>query len=417
MSATLPLPEPQGSGPGVAAAARPVPAHHSGLPRVLILTVGFTVGGAEQLILTTAPRLQRDGFEVTVACLKEWGILGDELDARGVRAMALGAKGVWDLRVFGRLLSILRRDRIQILRSHLFWANLVARVVGRLASVPVIVTTHHDTFSWMRWHQRLAERLTAPMSDAITTCSESVRREAIETFGLRPGLVRTLRNAIELPDSIPEQAARERVRRELGASADDLLIGTLGRLDEPKKGLSVFLKAARLLSREFPRVRFAIVGEGPARPSLEALAAREGVSHCTVFPGLRRDVPEIMRAFDLLVQPSLWEGFGLTLAEAMAVGTPVVASRVGGVPEAVADGVTGLLVPPGDAQALASACASILGDRVRAAQMGRAGIDRARAEFGIERLVREIEDLYRELLDRDRAGRDSDAAAGRRGAL
>jgi glycosyltransferase involved in cell wall biosynthesis len=417
MSATLPLPAPLPSGPGAAAAAPRAPAHHAGRPRVLILTVGFTIGGAEQLVLTTAPRLQRDGFEVTVVCLKGWGILGDELDARGVRAIALGASGIWDLRVFGRLLSILRRDRIQILRSHLFWANLVARVVGRLASVPAIVTTHHDAFSWMRWHERLAERLTAPMSHAITTCSESVRREAIETFGLRPGLVRTLRNAIELPDGAPDHAARERVRRELGASAEDLLIGTLGRLDEPKKGLAVFLKAARLVSRDLPRARFAIVGEGPARASLEERAAREGVSHCTVFPGMRRDVPEVMRAFDLLVQPSLWEGFGLTLAEAMAVGTPVVASRVGGIPEAVADGVTGLLVPPGDPQALASACASILKDRARAAQMGRAGIDRARAEFGIERLVREIEDLYRELLDPERSGHESGAFAGRRGAL
>ena len=306
MSATLPLAAPQSSGHGAAATARPVPAHHAGRPRVLILTVGFGIGGAEQLVLTTAPRLQRDGFEVTVACLRGWGLLGDELDARGVRAMALGAKGVWDLRVFGRLLSILRRDRIQILRSHLYWANLVARVVGRLASVPVIVTTHHDTFSWMRWHQRLAERLTAPMSHAITTCSESVRREAIETFGLRPGLVRTLRNAIELPDSIPDQVSRERVRRELGASADDLLVGTLGRLDEPKKGLSVFLKAARLLSREFPRVRFVIVGDGPQRAALEERATREGVSHCTVFAGIRRDVAEVMRALDLFVQPSLW---------------------------------------------------------------------------------------------------------------
>jgi glycosyltransferase involved in cell wall biosynthesis len=417
MNATLPLPAPPPDGPCTPAGARPAPVPHAGHPRVLILTIGFTIGGAEQLVLTTAPRLQRDGFEVTVACLKGWGTLGDELDARGVRAVALGARSLWDLRVFGRLLSILRRDRIQILRSHLFWANLVARVVGRLASVPVIITTHHDTFSWMRWHRRLAERLTAPMSDAITTCSESVRREAIETFGLRPGLVRTLRNAIELPETRPDHAARERVRRELGASADDLLVGTLGRLDEPKKGLAIFLQAARLLSGELPRVRFAIVGDGPARASLEERAAREGVSHCTVFPGVRRDVPEVMRAFDLLVQPSLWEGFGLTLVEAMAVGTPVVASRVGGIPEVVADGVTGLLVPPGNPHALATACASILGDGVRASQMGRAGIDRARVEFGIERLVREIEDLYRELLMRGRAGDEAAAAGTVRGAL
>src|SRR6266436_2811921 len=100
MSSALPLPTPSPAS-GAAATPRPAPGHHGGRPRVLILTVGFTIGGAEQLVLTTAPRIQRDGFEVTVVCLKEWGLLGDELDARGVRAIALGAKGVWDLRAFG----------------------------------------------------------------------------------------------------------------------------------------------------------------------------------------------------------------------------------------------------------------------------------------------------------------------------
>ncbi|HKB08521.1 MAG TPA: glycosyltransferase [Candidatus Polarisedimenticolia bacterium] len=410
MNARLPMPAPRPR----AGDAGALPAARGGRPRVLILTIGFSVGGAEQLILTTAPRLQRDGFEVTVACLKGWGLLGDELEARGVRALALGARRKWDLKAMGRLLSVLKRDRIQIIRAHLFWANIVARIVGRLASVPVVVTTHHDTFGWMRWPHRLAERITAPLSDVVTTCSEAVRREALAMFGMRPGRVRTLRNAIEIPDAAPDAAARERVRRDLGASTDDLLVGTLGRLDEPKKGLAVFLAAARLLTRELPRVRFAIVGDGPARSGLEERAAREGVSHCTVFPGLRRDVSEVMRAFDLFVLPSLWEGFGITLLEAMAVGTPIVASRVGGIPEVVEDGVTGLLVRPGDAPALAAACAQILRNRQRAEQMSRAGMDRVRSEFEIERLVREIEELYGELLGQGPGALDLALAGAKR---
>ncbi len=402
MTSARPLPSPTPPEPPRPASFRPVSSPWGGRPRLLILTAGFDVGGAEQLILTTAPRLQRDGFEVTVACLKGWAILGDELEGRGVRAVALGAKGAWDLRAFGRLLSILRRDRIQILQGHMFLANLAARIVGRLATVPIVVTAHHDTDVWMRFYHRWIERLTAPLSDSVTACSEAVRRHALGVLGLPPGLVRTLPNAIEIPDGGADPRARERVRRELGASQEDLLVGSLGRLVEPKKGLAVFLAAARLLSRDFPRVRFALVGEGPARGPLEKRAAREGVSHCTAFAGLRRDVPDVMRAFDLFVQPSLWEGFGLTAVEAMAVGTPVVASRVGGVSEVVADGETGILVPPGDAPALAAACAQLLRNRDLAERLGRAGMERVRARFGIERMVRDLEDLYRELLDRSR---------------
>lgn len=409
----------------VAASATPAPTKDTlpavgaqpARPRVLVLTVGFTVGGAEQLVLMTAPRMKREGFDVTVACLKGWGLLGDELEARGVRAVALGAKGVWDVRAVGRLLSMLRRDRIQILRAHLFLANQAARILGRLAGVPVVVTTHHDTDVWMKWHHRLLERLTAPLSDAIVACSEAVRRYAIDTYGVRPGLVRTVHNAIEIPEEAGDPLRRERVRRELGATRDDLLVGTVGRLIEPKKGLAVFLAAARLLAREFPRVRFALVGAGPAGAELEARAAREGVSHRTVFAGLRRDVTDVMRALDLFVQPSMWEGFGITLLEAMAAGTPLVASRVGGVPEVVVDGETGILVPAGDPEQLAEACAGLLRNRERASRFAKAGRARVEALFGIDRLARDLAGLYRELHERSRSGGPERAltTAGREG--
>jgi glycosyltransferase involved in cell wall biosynthesis len=381
--------------------------------RVLVLTVGFTIGGAEQLILMTVPRLQRLGFEVTVACLKGWGPLGEELEAQGVRAVALGASRTWDLRAAGRLLALIRRERIQVIHAHLFLANLAARLIGRLAGVPVVICTHHDTDLDMGLHQRLAERATASLSDTVVACSEAVRRYALRTYGLRPGQVRTLRNAIATAEPAIASTTRDAVRREIGAGPGDLLVGTVGRLVEPKKGIPVFLAAARRMADSLPTVRFVIVGDGPARAHLEALATREGVGHRTVFTGLRRDIPRVMHALDLFVQPSNWEGFGLTLLEAMSVGLPVVATRVGGVPEVVVDGGTGLLVPPADPAAMSRACLDLLSERERAARLGEAGRQRACSEFPIDRLVTETAELYRELLERRRRTQTDNASAGR----
>ncbi len=262
-------------------------------PRVLLLTVGFEIGGTEQLILTTAPRLARAGFDVTVACLKGWGPIGDELQAIGVRALALGAKGHADFRAVGRLIALLRRDRVQILHSHLFSANVAARILGRLTGVPVVITSHHDTDVWMRLRHRLAERMTAPLSDAIVTCSEAVRQYALKTYALNSGLVRTLRNGIAIPSNRIDVVTRERIRSSLGAGPADRIVGTVGRLDEPKKGLSTFLRAAGRLARIMQDVRFVIVGDGPLRSELQSLAERLGIVESVRLVGFRDDVVSV----------------------------------------------------------------------------------------------------------------------------
>lgn len=378
--------------PGAAGAARPA------RTRLLILTVDFAAGGDGTIVLGIAPRLQRAGFEVTVACLGGWGVLGDDLEGRGVRAIALGATGRPDLRSAGRLLSILRRDRIQILHSFLLPANLAARILGRIAGVPVVITAHDDSALATRIVARLADRLTVPLSDAVIVCSEGMRRRVIETQGLRPGLVRTLRNGVELTAPPPDGAGRDRLRRELGAGPDDPLIGTLGGLDGAAQGLSIFLAAARLLAAELPRARFAIVGDGPARAFLETRAAREGISHRTAFAGARRDVHAVIRALDLYVQPSSCEGHDITLLQAMVAGTPVVAGRLGDVPEIVQDGVTGILAEPGDPRGLARACAALLRDRDLSTRLARCGRSRVETSFGVEELVDRTTAMYRELL-------------------
>jgi glycosyltransferase involved in cell wall biosynthesis len=383
-------------------------------PRVLSLTVGFGIGGAEQLLLAVAPRLAERGFDVRACALKGPGPMMAELEAAGIPCTALGATGRRDLRVPFALAALLRRERIEILHTHNFLANVAGRIAGRLSGVPVIVSAHHDTDVWMKPHHRLIERLTARLSDRVVACSEEVRDWAVRRIGLPADRVLTLRNAIAPP--APAGAAdRAAVRAELGLGPEDLVAGTLGRLYEPKKGLAVFLAAAVRIAAAEPRARFVLAGDGPARAALEDRAARPDLAGKVRFAGARRDVHRLLAAYDLFVQPSLWEGFGLTVLEAMAMARPVVATAVGGHPGIVRDGIDGVLVPPDDPGALATAVTGLLADPGRRARLGSAGRARALEEFPIDRLVDETAGLYHALLDR-RAPRDAHgpAAAGRR---
>ncbi|HZN02441.1 MAG TPA: glycosyltransferase [Candidatus Polarisedimenticolia bacterium] len=367
-------------------------------PRVLALTVGWGLGGAERLLLLSAPRLRSLGFDVRVGALKEDGPLRGLLEGAGVPCVAFGARHRGDLGALVRLGRYLRRERIDVLHAHLFYANLAARFVGRLANVPVILAAHHDTDVWMGPHHRLLERLTAPLSHRVLACSEAVRRYAIDRHGIRAERVVTLRNAID-PEAAPAgSGARARARAEFQASEDDRVAGTLGRLDEPKKGLRVFIAAAARVAAADPHACFVLIGDGPARAGLERKAAALGLGDRVRFLGERTDALSLLPGLDLLVQPSLWEGFGLSVLEGMAAGVPVVATRVGGLVEVVRDGVDGVLVPPEDAPRLAEAIAALFADPELRERFGVAGRTRARAEFHVDRLVVETASLYRALL-------------------
>jgi glycosyltransferase involved in cell wall biosynthesis len=384
-------------------------------PRVLSLTIGFGVGGAEQLLLAVAPRLVERGFDVHACALKGPGPMMAELQAAGIPCTALGATSHYDVRVPIALAALLRRERIDVLHTHLFLANVAGRIAGRLAGVPVIVSAYHDTDVWMRAHHRLIERLTAHLADRLVACSDEVRDWAVRRIGLPRDRVLTLRNAI-VPLAPVDPVERAAVRAQLGLGALDLVAGTLGRLSEPKKGIGVFLEAAKRIAAGMPQARFVVAGDGPSRPALEREAAAPGLAGRVLFPGTRRDVNRLLAAYDVFVQPSLWEGFGLTVLEAMAMERPVVATAVGGHPGIVRDGVDGVLVPAGDAAALAAAVCDLFGDPARRARCGHQGRARALAEFPIDRLVDETAALYGTLLARrrPRSARDAAATPGRR---
>ncbi|HMC82600.1 MAG TPA: glycosyltransferase [Candidatus Polarisedimenticolia bacterium] len=368
-----------------------------GRPRLLVLPVGLGVGGAEEIIRESLPLIEAEGFEVTLWSLKEGGSLREDIGRNGARVRSLEGTSRWSPAVLGRLYRGLRRERFDLVHSHLFRANLAARLVGRAAGIRVIINSHHGTDAWRQSWARGVERATAGLADRIVTCSESVRRAAIEEVGLPPEKVVAIPNGISIR-RFAARGQRYAVRTALGLAGDRPVLGTVARLDEPDKGIAVLVSAMEWVASRIPQVICLVAGDGPSRRELEENTLQRGLGERIRFLGVRRDIPDLLQALDLYVQPSLREGFGLSALEAMASGLPVIASRAGGLVEVVKEGETGELVPPGDSAVLGERIVALLqADELRR-RYGRQGVLRARDCFPLDRMVREWVGLYRLLL-------------------
>jgi glycosyltransferase involved in cell wall biosynthesis len=361
--------------------------------KILLLVVGLGVGGTEAHVLELASRLDSKKFDVVVCSLKALGVLGHELQARGIRVISLQGKGKFDFRVLARLRDVIAQEQPDLVQSFLFWANVAARVLGLAHRKMFVVSSYHDEVVQEGWWERLVDRLTMRWTRKIVCCSEAVRRSVESAIGGNPSQFAVIPFGVEASQYSGHALAS---REEIGLPGGRPLIGTVCRLVEPKKGLTVLLEAVAKIKQDgaAPDFQLVIVGEGPAEQDLRAQAVRLGIDAHIVFLGVRRDVHRVLPLLDVFVLPSLYEGFGIAILEAMAAARPVVATTVGGIPEFVRDGETGMLVKPGDAVSLAQALALLLSQPARACRMGLKGQQIVRESFGIADVVRQHEQVY-----------------------
>jgi len=372
--------------------------------RVLHLVATLLPGGSEFSVLRLAAAPDTTRYLVRVAWLRGEPLLADEFRAAGIEVVRFGMRGKFDPGCLLRLRRYIARERIDIVHTHMDLADFYGALAGRLGGARAVVATKHapDEFrtrrTWKRYPFLLLERLAYEMDDAVIVVSEGLRTflEKVERLPRRKMVV--IGHGIEAT-SYP--ATRAEARRALGLPAHGPLIGAVGRLS-PEKGQVVLLRALPAILAAFPRAACVVAGEGPARAQLEAETRRLGIGDRVVLLGFRRDVPRVLAALDLFVQPSIYEGFGLSLLEAMAAGLPVVASRVGGIPEVVEDGRTGLLVPSQDPAALAAAIVRLLGDAEGAQRLGESAANHARERYSLSRVAERVDDLYRNILARSR---------------
>jgi glycosyltransferase involved in cell wall biosynthesis len=360
-----------------------------------------TTGGAERLALDIATRLDRSRFRSTL-CASRFGtdralsheeqqVVGLLRDA-GAELLALGRRSteIWPWR---RLAAYIRRERVDVIHAHMFGSNAWGTVVGRLTRVPVVIAHEHTwSFEGEPLKRLLDRELIGRWSDAFVAVSREDRRRMIEIERVPAKRIRVLANGIA-PRS--PTAGRD-LRAELGIGSGPLL-GAVGAL-RAQKAYDVLIRAAGALRGHHPDLHVLIAGDGPERSRLEALVRELGLTDVVMLLGRRLDVPDILAELDVAVCASNYEGTPLAVIEYMGAGLPIVATRVGGVPDLIEDGVHGVLVEPGDPAGLAAAIDDLLSDPARASELGAQARERRRREFGLDLMIHNVEALYEELL-------------------
>ncbi len=374
------------------------PSHH-----VLTVVDAIGAGGGERVAVAVASLLDPARFRRTLCVTRATDstfsdVGGSELrrlQAAGVQVIFLGRKGRFDVRSLWRLARVLRTSGADIVHAHKFGSNVWAAVLGRLVGVPVVVAHEHTWSFEGQLARRLIDRhIVSRFSDTVIAVSEADRRRMISIVGMPSERVTLIPNGV--PDPRPRHGARIRVS--LGIAPDAPLLVMTAAL-RPQKAIGTMLEAMALVREHAPTARLVIVGPGDPGP-LQMRAAELGVADSVLFVGHRDDVDDILAAADVGVLSSDFEGMPLAILEYMAAALPVVSTSVGGVPEIVVEGETGLLVPQGDGRALAERIGRLITDPELAQQMGRDGRRRQQERFSAAAMIQEITALYERLLRR-----------------
>lgn len=374
-------------------------AAREGPARVLLLTKGLGLGGSERLLTLTAARLDPRRFEVEVAYLLPGkDALVEDLRAIGIRVHCLAAGHTFDPRWVGRLHRLLRTRDFDLLHTHSPVPAAAARLL--VEADTGVVHTEHNVWDRYVALTRLANAATYGLNDHVLAVSEgvagSVRRPGWMPW-LRLPSVETLHHGIDRNGRPRGPEARRDARERMGVADGRPLIGTVANFT-PKKDHGSLVAAIDLLRRSVPELQAVLIGSGPREQQVREQVADRGLDGHVSFLGTRHDVPRLLPGLDLFVLSSRYEGLAIALLEALAAGVPCVATRVGGIPEAVQHGTHGLLVPPGDPPALAGAVRELLDDPSRRERMGHDGAEHLAAHFSIDRATHRIEAVYDRVL-------------------
>ncbi len=344
--------------------------------------------GGQRQSLFLVRELHKKGYRVHFVVQPGSPLHQKALEA-GLSVLPLKMRGELDLWAAFRLSRLMKKERCQLVHFHDAHGLSVGAMAARWAKVPLRFISRRVDFPLKK--NRLSRNKYTREITAIIAISEGVKKVLLDS-GIPSHLIHVIPSGIDF-SPFEEVKSRDFLRRELSFAADDYLVGIVAALED-HKGHTYLLQASKILKEEAPTIKIVIIGTGSMRLELDKRTRELGVEDMVFFLGFREDVPQILASLDLFVLSSHLEGLGSSILDAMASRLPVVATRTGGIPEIVADGETGLLVPPRDPEALARAILTLYRDRDLAARFGQRGYEIVHERFSAESMASRIISLY-----------------------
>ncbi len=367
---------------------------------VLHIYQNSKVGGIQQQILNLFKEYDSAVFNPIFCCLGPKKDIGKEIEKLGFDCIALNRKRYHKFSpgIVIDIYKLIKKRHIHILRTHKYRANLYGRLAGWLAGVNVMIASLHIDYGNKDEYlgRRISNRLLSNVTDKIIAVSESVKRDAIKYDRIEPLKISVIRNGVDT-DKFDGAKFPDNIKNEFSVTEKDIVIGFVGRIVN-SKGLIYLINAFSQLKKTYDNISLFIVGDGSLRDDLEKEVKKIAIHNNVVFTGKRRNIPDFLSCFDIFVLPSIKEGLPNSLLEAMAMGKPIVAAKVGGIPEVLQNGTTGLIVPPRDPESLAKAIKSLIDDEHRAKNIGNAARKFILENYSIKSTVQKWQTLYISIL-------------------
>lgn len=364
-----------------------------------------TSGGIGNQLLKVLRTYDRNEFMPFVCSLREKGEIGNEIENLGIDVESLNIdfkRGIY-WTVIKKLYRLIKEKNIHVVRTHEYRANLHGRIAALIARVPCIIASVHNIYESeysdykreQKINRRILNRYLAALTDRVVAVSTTVKSDILKFDGIPEAKVDVIYNGIYVDEFV--KAYSESVRSELGISPDRQIIGSIGRLVQ-QKGQKYLIEAIAQIKAKHPDVLLLVIGDGPLENELKEYTKDLGIEDNVIFLGIRRDIPSLLSAMNIFVFPSLWEGLGNALIEAMAAGKPIIATGIPVVKEIFDSCNGGIIVPPENSEALAFSFESIFNDKNLSQKLGTAARERALSCYDIKTSVNKYTTLYKKIL-------------------